>query len=131
VCRKAAACRFVPQPDSAQRCVQYALDHVFERVSVANDFHIMMHALRHSRGEATLAEIKGHLTELEAKGRIIVHNGEIATEESLQREKSMIGMIDNGAGRFTPLQDSNNSSRATGSIPSKRRRSNSCSIRAI
>lgn len=103
VLHKADTRTFVPQAQSAETSVRYALDHVFERVSVANDYQILQHALRHSRGEATLAELKAHLIELEAKGRIIVHKGEIATEQSLQREKSMIGMIDNGIGRFTPL----------------------------
>ena len=73
-------------------------------MSVANDYQIMEHALRHSRGQVTLTEIKAHLIDLEVKGRIFTHKGELATEESLQREKSMIGMIDKGVGRFAPLR---------------------------
>jgi conjugative relaxase-like TrwC/TraI family protein len=102
--RKADARVFVPEMHSAERSVQYGLDHVFERVSVANDYRVMEQALRNSRGQATLAEIKAQLIDLEVKGRIFTHKGELATEESLQREKSMIGMIDNGVGRFTPLR---------------------------
>src|SRR5260370_4911092 len=63
----------------------------------------MEEALRHSRGEVSLAEIKAHLIDLEVKGRIFKHKGELATEESLRRERAMIGMIDNGVGRFTLL----------------------------
>ncbi len=101
--RKAGAHIHRPMMHSAENSVQYALDHVFERVSVTNDYRIMEEALRHSRGEVSLAEIKAHLIDLEVKGRIFKHKGELATEESLQRERSMIGMIDNGVGRFTRL----------------------------
>ena len=101
--RKADARVYVPPMHGAEPSVQYALDHVFERVSVTDDYRIIEQALRHSRGQTTLAEIKAHLIDLEVKGRIFRHKGELATEESLQREKSMIGMIDNGVGKFTRL----------------------------
>lgn len=92
-----------PSMQGAEQSVRYALDHVFERISVANDYDLIEEALRHSRGEASLAEIKSHLIELEAKGRVFRHKGELATEESLQRETSMIALIDDGVGRFARL----------------------------
>ena len=51
----------------------------------------------------TLAEIKAHLIDLEVKGRLFKHGGELATKESLHRETSMIGMIDQGVGRYEAL----------------------------
>src|SRR5260370_14138228 len=63
----------------------------------------MEEALRHSRGEVSLGEIKAHLIDLEVKGRIFKHKGELATEESLRRERAMIGMIDNGVARLPLL----------------------------
>jgi ATP-dependent exoDNAse (exonuclease V) alpha subunit len=86
-----------------EESVRYALNHIFERVSVAQDFEILEEALRHNRGRATLDQIKANIRELEKTGRIFSNDGEIATEESLSREKAMIGLVDQGRGMYEPL----------------------------
>ena len=92
-----------PQEANVELSVQHALEHTFERVSVAQDFEIVEEALRHSRGRASHDQIKAHLRELEKKGQVFTHQGEIATEESLRREKGMIGLVNEGRGRYEAL----------------------------
>lgn len=88
---------------SAQRSLQYAHDHVFERVSVADTHEILTEALRHGRGQITIDELRDALSQQE-QSRIIFRDGdEIATAASLQRERGMIACINRGIGRFEPL----------------------------
>ena len=87
----------------AEISLQHAIDHIFERVSVASDFEVFAEALRHGRGGIQLDDLKLLLQQREAKGGIIRAGDEIATQESLQREKEMIEMVNGGQGRFFPL----------------------------
>jgi hypothetical protein len=48
--------------DSAESSLQYAEDHVFERVSVARDHEVLAEVLRHGRGHIRHDELKGLLT---------------------------------------------------------------------
>lgn len=42
---------------SAEQSLQHAIDHVFERVSVAPDYQVLSEALKHGRGHVRLAEL--------------------------------------------------------------------------
>lgn len=95
--------RPVIKTHDANLSLQYALDHVFERVSVANDFTVKAEALRHGRGHLQLEELNSLLRELEAKGEIIRAGSEIATRQSLEREREMIEIINDGQGKFDRL----------------------------
>jgi len=88
---------------SAQRSLQYAQDHVFERVSVAAAHEILTEALRHGRGQITLGELQEVLSHQESSGSMFRDGDEIATAASLKRERQMIACINRGIGRFTPL----------------------------
>jgi conjugative relaxase-like TrwC/TraI family protein len=81
----------------------YATDHIFERISVAPEHEIFTEALRHGRGRIRLSELKGELTILESSEQILRNGTEIATAESLARERSMIAAINSGVGVFEPL----------------------------
>jgi ATP-dependent exoDNAse (exonuclease V) alpha subunit len=81
----------------------HAKEHIFERISVAPEHEIFTEALRHGRGRIRLSELKGELTIQESAGRILRNGNEIATAESLERERSMIAAVNSGIGLFECL----------------------------
>jgi hypothetical protein len=78
--------------------LQYAKDHVFERVSVARDHEILPEALRHGRGQIEHEELKILLSAPESSGAILRMGDEIATQARLQRERQMIDAVNRGIG---------------------------------
>ena len=89
--------------DSSALSLEHAKDHIFERVSVALDHMLLTEALRHGRGRIRLSQLKGELGVQESAGRILRSGREVATETSLERERSMIAAINRGVGGFEPL----------------------------
>ena len=89
--------------ESAFPSLLYAQEHLFERVSVARDHELLTEALRHGRGRIQLGDAKGALTLQESAGQIFRAGHEIATKESLHREREMVATINRGIGRFEPL----------------------------
>jgi conjugative relaxase-like TrwC/TraI family protein len=83
--------------------LEYAKEHVFERLSVAADHELLMEALRHGRGRIRLEDLKGELALQQSAGRILRNGHEIATEESLERERGMIAAVKRGLGSFEAL----------------------------
>jgi len=90
-------------PENAVRSLDYAKQHVFERVSVALDHELLTEALRHGRGRIDLAELKGEFSLEESTGKILQAGKEVATRESLDRERDMIERINRGSGQFEQL----------------------------
>jgi conjugative relaxase-like TrwC/TraI family protein len=88
---------------SATSSLDYAKQHVFERVSVALDHELLTEALRHGRGRIDLAELKGEFSLAETNGDILRAGKEVATRESLDRERDMIERINRGSGQFERL----------------------------
>ena len=98
--------RPLPPPiDSSAPSLDHAKDHIFERVSVAQDHELLTEALRHGRGRIRLSHLKGELSVQEATGRILRSAREVATEISLERERNMIAAVNRGLGEFEPLGD--------------------------
>ena len=91
------------EPESAVPSLDYAKQHVFERVSVALDHELLTEALRHGRGRIDLADLKGEFSLEESNGRILQAGKEVATRESLDRERDMIERINRGIGQFERL----------------------------
>jgi ATP-dependent exoDNAse (exonuclease V) alpha subunit len=89
--------------DSAETSLEYAKACVFERVSVACDHEILTEALRHGRGQISRDELEGMLGVQEAGGMILRQGKEIATSESLRRERDLIAAVNRGAGGFARL----------------------------
>jgi len=89
--------------ESAVPSLDYAKQHVFERVSVALDHELLTEALRHGRGRIDLSELKGGFSLEESTGRILQAGKEVATRESLDRERDMIERINRGIGQFERL----------------------------
>jgi len=99
-------CHVRPRPGaSAEQSLQYAEAHIFERVSVARGHEVLTEALRHGRGEVNRTELEGLLALQESFGAILQDGGEIATTESLQREREMIDWVNQGIGKCEPLGD--------------------------
>jgi conjugative relaxase-like TrwC/TraI family protein len=91
------------EPESAVPSLDYAKQHVFERVSVVLDHELLTEALRHGRGRIDLADLKGEFSLEESNGRILQAGKEVATRESLDRERDMIERINRGIGQFERL----------------------------
>jgi conjugative relaxase-like TrwC/TraI family protein len=83
--------------------LEYAKQHIFERISVARDYEVLTEALRHGRGRVRTNDLKRELAREEATGRVLRDGREIATEESLERERQMVGTVERGLGSFEPL----------------------------
>lgn len=88
---------------SAEASLQYALDHVFERVSVAPDHHVLMEALKHGRGQVSLSELKDSLGARESRDEIVRAADDIATRASLERERDMIELVNRGVAKHERL----------------------------
>lgn len=87
----------------AEPSLRYAEAHIFERLSVAHEHEVLTEALRHGRGRINCAELKGLLALQESSGAILRDGSEIATVESLQREREMIACVNHGMGSCTRL----------------------------
>jgi conjugative relaxase-like TrwC/TraI family protein len=92
--------RSIPnKPFQAVASLQYAKEHLFERNSVVREHELMTEALRHGRGHVDLGQLRGTLEREQANGAILRSESEIATRESLDREKHIIALVDRGMGR--------------------------------
>jgi conjugative relaxase-like TrwC/TraI family protein len=91
------------QIDEAGPFLEYAKDHVFERKTVATDHEVLTEALRHGRGHISMSALKGELALQESTRTVIRSGSEVATKESLSRERSMIEAVNRGIGSFEPL----------------------------
>jgi ATP-dependent exoDNAse (exonuclease V) alpha subunit len=87
----------------AAASLTFATEHTFERVSVARDYDLQMEALRHGRGRIELSELKGAIRGEVAGGSMLTARGEVATKETLERERRMIATIDQGIRQHQPL----------------------------
>lgn len=94
---------FPASREPASSSANYAEEHIFERVSVAREHELLAEALRHGRGRIDLDEAKGALRLQQASGAILVSGNEIATRETLDRERAMIAAVNLGVGRYESL----------------------------
>ena len=81
----------------------YSQEHIFERLSVAREHEVLTEALRHGRGNVELSDLQGSLSLERAKGTLISAGDEIATHASLQRERDMIAVVQQGVDRYDRL----------------------------
>ena len=90
-------------PAPAGHSLTHAVEHVYERVSVAKDYELKTEALRHGRGKVELAELQAALRGEIASGAMLTAKGEVATKDSLARERHMVAMINAGIEKYEPL----------------------------
>jgi len=86
-----------------QASLAYSQEHIFERLSVAKEHEVLTEALRHGRGKVELSDLQGSLSLERAQGTLISSRDEIATHASLQRERDMIAVVNQGADRYDRL----------------------------
>ena len=89
--------------DRAGESLTYAKEHLFERVSVARDYEVMTEALRHGRGQLEVNRLRGAIEIEVVNGSLIRYGSEVATRESLEREKAMIKAIDLSIDKYPRL----------------------------
>jgi ATP-dependent exoDNAse (exonuclease V) alpha subunit len=83
--------------------LSYSQEHIFERLSVAREHEVLTEALRHGRGNVDLSDLHGSLSLERAKGTLISAGEEIATHASIQRERDMIAVVNQGTDRYDRL----------------------------
>lgn len=93
----------IQHTQSPEQAMNQAAEHLFERVSVAKEHELKAEALRFERGQVDLREVKAELAGRVASGAMLGARGEVATHETLQREREMIRLVDDGMGRFEAL----------------------------
>ena len=89
--------------EPAAPALRYAAQHLFERRSVVQDHEVLAETLRQGRGRIALADAKGVLRLEESSGAILRAGHQVATRESLDRERQMIAAINRGIGAFDRL----------------------------
>jgi ATP-dependent exoDNAse (exonuclease V) alpha subunit len=89
--------------EPAAPALRYAEQHLFERRSVVQDHDVLAETLRQGRGRIALAEAKGVLGLEESSGAILRVGHQVATRESLDRERQMIATVNRGIGVFDRL----------------------------
>jgi conjugative relaxase-like TrwC/TraI family protein len=92
-----------PRRALASELLVYAREHLFERVSVAKDHELQTEALRHGRGRVELMDLKTALSAELASGMMLTARGELATRESLERERQMVAVVNDGMNKYEPL----------------------------
>lgn len=93
----------MPRREPAEASLENAKSHHFERQTVAQEHELLTEALRHGRGRIDVAELSGALVAQESSGAMLRSGNEFATAENLQRERSMIDLVDRGIGGHAPM----------------------------
>ena len=93
----------VQERGEAVASLHYAREHLFERVSVAGEYELKREALQHGRGAIDLEELKATLLREEHSGALLKAGREVATAESLARERAMVQTINESQGRYRRL----------------------------
>ncbi|MBL8227358.1 MAG: relaxase domain-containing protein [Bryobacterales bacterium] len=91
------------EPSGSVHALDYALDHIFERVSVACEHEILETALEQGRGTVSMAELRASLNAMEKSGEVLRSGPELATRASLERECEMIDIVNAGVGEYERL----------------------------
>jgi conjugative relaxase-like TrwC/TraI family protein len=89
--------------EPAAPALRHAAQHLFERQSVVQDHEVLAETLRQGRGRMALADAKGVLGLEESSGAILRVGHQVATRETLDRERQMIATVNRGLGAFDRL----------------------------
>jgi len=86
------------EPTQAAESLQHAKEHLFERSSVVREHELMTEALRHGRGKIDRRQLRGAMELEQLQGSLIRAGNNLATRESLERERRMVAAVDGGIG---------------------------------
>lgn len=88
-----------PAPSrAAEELIKLSCEHLFERLSVVEEYEILEQALRFGRGAVELEELRGALR---AMPELIRNKGSVTTQEMLRQEKRLIDLV-NGSMANSP-----------------------------
>ena len=93
----------IAEKNPAVQSLQHAEEHLFERRTVSRDHELMTEALCHGRGKLDLGELRGSYEFEISQGKLLQVGGNVATQTSLERERSMVAIIDHGIHRYPAL----------------------------
>jgi conjugative relaxase-like TrwC/TraI family protein len=96
----------VPERAPAVQSLEHAKEHLFERKTVSKDHELMAEALRHGRGKLDLIGLRGSYEFEVSQGKLLQVGGNVATQISLERERSMVAAVDHGIHRYLALGSS-------------------------
>ena len=92
-----------PERFPAAESLRYAEEHLFERKTVAKDHELLSEALRHGRGRLDLGELRGNYEFALLQGKLLLVDGNVATQASLERERNIVAAVDRGIHRYQAL----------------------------
>src|SRR5262249_59558512 len=95
---------------------------IFERVSVARDYDVLTEALRHGRGQINAEALHRQMESWEKAGKVLRSRTEITTQESLDRERKFIAVVNDGFGRFERLGGRNGGFQVKASLNDQQKR---------
>ena len=91
----------VPAPSlAAEEVIRLACEHVFERLSVAEEHQIVAEALRFARGTFTPEQLRAALA---AHPGLLRKDGRVTTPEAQAQEKRLIDLVNMSIGSCAPL----------------------------
>lgn len=93
----------VPERTFAVQSLQHAEEHLFERKTVSKDHELMTEALRHGRGKLDLGDLRGSYELEVSQGKLLQVGGNVTTQASLERERSVVAAVDQGIHRYPAL----------------------------
>ncbi len=93
----------IRERQAAGPSLSYAVEHTFERVSVAKTHELKTEALNHGCGKLHLSELKATVAAHIATGQLLAAGGEVTTQESLARERRMVATVNQGIGKYEAL----------------------------
>lgn len=101
---------------NASECLDFAIEHGFERQSVTRETSVMADAIRFGTGAVSIEEIKAELERRKGNGELLAGklNGDAAltTPKVLNEERQMVAWARDGRGTQRPLGDHRESQRA-------------------
>jgi hypothetical protein len=90
----------IPERTPAIQSLQHAEEHLFERKTVTKDHELMTEALRYGRGKLDLSELCGSYEFEVSQNKLLQIGSNVTTQTSLERERSMVAVIDHGIHRY-------------------------------
>jgi conjugative relaxase-like TrwC/TraI family protein len=87
----------------ALESLEYAKAHLFARRSVFREHEILTEALKHGRGRIRLDELKAAMQEQILSGELIGSGGDLATRQTLERERAILMSVNRGIGQYEKL----------------------------
>ena len=85
----------------AAEAIDYARDHLFERKSVVSKYDLFETALRFGAGRVVMSELEA---EMNKRVEFIENDHELTTYDMLQKERQLIGLVNEGVGRSSPMR---------------------------